>query len=265
MIFNFGDNQQVSDLTAVPEQFRPLYAPVEGQEGVHKLKNDDPAIKGAIEAVLGLNTALLAARGDVKKAKESSIDLGPLSELGSDVPSIQAKIEELKSELADAKKGKDTPPVDIEKIKAEIAKAHAAELVAKDRTLEGLNSQLHRVLVTNALTTAVMAEKGNPDLLMPMLAGRVKAAVGEDGEMGVYVMDAAGDRRYSGVSGKEMTIPELVAEIKADGRYAGAFESETKGGSGMLPGSSQKPGSRPKAEMTANEKIAAGLSNRGRR
>ena len=118
MIFNFGDNQQVSDINTVPEQFRPLYAAVEGQEGVHKLKNDDPTVKGAIEAVLGLNTALLAARGDVKKVKEGVIDLSPLADYGTDVPSIQAKIEELNAQLADAKKGKDTPPVDVEKLKA---------------------------------------------------------------------------------------------------------------------------------------------------
>lgn len=266
MIFNFGDNQQVSDINTVPEQFRPLYEAVEGGEGVHKLKSDDPAVKGAVEAILGLNTALLASRGDVKKAKEGKIDLSPLAEYGADVPALQAKFQELAEQLADAKKGKDTPPVDVEKIKAEIAKAHAAELTARDGKIEGLNAQLHKVLVTNALTTAVAEAKGNADLLMPMLSGKVKAVVDDNGEMQVYVIDAAGDRRYSGVSGKEMTIPELMAEIKADTKYAGAFESDTPSGGGMAPGSGNgKPAPKKAADMTANDKIAAGLASRQKR
>ena len=265
MIFNFGDNQQVSDITSVPEQFRSLYAPVEGQEGVHKLKTDDPAIKGAVEAVLGLNTALLAARGDVKKAKEGNVDLSPLADYGTDVQSIQAKIKELEEQATNAGKGDGTPPVDVEKLKGEFAKAHAAELTKKEQMLEGLNNQLHEVLVVNALTTAVAQEKGNPDLLMPMLQSKVKAAIDDSGQMGVYVMDAAGDRRYSGVTGKEMTIQELVSEIKSDNKFAAAFQSEAPSGSGMQPNAGQKPAGKKPDTMSANEKIAQGLLNLKRR
>lgn len=265
MEFNFGDNQQVSDLSSVPEQFRSLYVPVEGQESVYKLRSEDPIVKGAVEAILGLNTALLAARGDVKRAKAGKIDLSPLADYGSDVSSIKEKIEEMKSQLADALKGKDTPPVDVEKLKAEFFKAHASELTARDKRLKSLNGQLHKVLVTNALTTAVAEAKGNADLLMPMLQSKVKAVVDDSGEMGVYVIDAAGDQRFSGVSGKEMTIPELLSEIKADSRYAGAFESEAPAGGGMLPGTSGQPTPRKMTPMTANDKIAAGLASRTKR
>lgn len=245
-------------LDAVPEQFRPLYA--QGQDGKFVVGE---AFAGVVGAVTGLNTSLKAARLEAKN--KSPTDLSALSEFGTDPASIRAAVDAKLAELQEAAtKGGGDAKANLEKIKADLAKGHATELAGVSAKTEAYKGQLYGLLVENAATTAVAEAKGVPELLLPFIKQQVKV-VEENGEFKVYVVDSAGDQRYSGVTGSPMTIKELVAEMKTNSKFGRLFESDQQqGGGGKPPGQSRTP-PKPGKEMSSVDKINAGLASRSRR
>jgi hypothetical protein len=259
-MFDFGANAVVEKLETVPEQFRPLYVE---KEGKFALAADDPKVKGAVEALSGLGKALKAARDEAKG--RAPVDLSPLKEFGGSPEEIAASVRTRLEELSAAAKGGTDAKLNIEKIKADLAKAHSTELTAREKRIEALTGQLYGHLVESEAKGAIASEKGDLDLLLPFVKQRVKV-VEEDGKVQVFVVDDAGDRRYSGVTGTPMSIRELVREMKAAPKFGKLFESETPKGSGHRPGSAktQTGGTREPAQRSSLEKIQAGLERRGR-
>lgn len=246
--------QEVESLDAVPEQFRPLYAEADGK---YKLNDTH---KGVAEAVVGLNRSLKASRAEAKAMKAAKVDLSELADFGDDpatiAASVKAKIEELNGQLANGDKAK----VNIDKIKEDLAKAHSKDLEKISKRSDALQGQLYGLLVENAATAAISELKGVPELLMPFVKTQVNV-LEEDGEFRVFVVDAQGDRRYSGVTGQPMSIKELVAEMKANEKFGRLFESDQQqGGGGTNPNGSRRQVQQQKGEMSATDKIKAGLA-----
>lgn len=260
MVFDFAKNQTVEKLDDVPEQFRGLY--VEGEEGGFKLSDSD-SVKGAISAILGLNKALVAARGEARDIKgRQSVDLSPLGEWGETpeqiAESVNSRIAEL-TEAAEAGKG-----LDVEKIKKDLAKGHTKELEKANKRAEALHGQLKKVLVDGAATGAIASLDGDTELLMPFVQRHVDVRE-EDGEFRVYVLDEAKDVRYSGSTGRPMEIKELVSEMKSDQRYGRLFKGDAPGGGGTPPGGPGRPIQRgAEDDRTPRQKIADGLRTRER-
>lgn len=250
-------SKPVESLEAIPAQFRPLYQ--ERSEGGYELKKDETT-KGAVEAIVGLNTALKASRLEAKAARGKAIDLSALSEFGGTpeeiAAAVKAKLDSLTQEMA---KGKDAK-LNLEKIKQELAEAHSKDLKGKESRIAALTNQLYTHLVEATATSAIAEAKGIPTLLMPFVKGRVKV-VEEGDKLKVFVVDEAGDQRYSGVTGQPMTIKELIAEMKADKQYGRLFESEAPSGSGTPPGQKGLATKAGKPEdMSPIDKIKAGLA-----
>lgn len=247
----------VDDVNKVPEQFRGLYA--QGDDGKFDV---NPDFKSVADAVTGLNKALKAERAAAKA--RTPVDLSPLADFGDNPAAIKeavdTKLKELQDELA---KGGDAK-LNLDKIKSDLAAAHAKEVEKANKRGEALQSQLYGLLVENAATAAVVELKGVPELLLPFIKNQVKV-IEENGEFKVFVVDGAGDQRYSGVTGSPMTIKELVAEMKANEKYGRLFESETPPGGGMPPGGGRQAPRQQGRELSANEKIAAGLNKKARR
>lgn len=243
--------QEVESLDVVPEQFKGLYAEADGK---YRL-NDN--YKGVAEAVTGLNRSLKAARAEAK-AMKGKTDLSPLADFGEDPASIaetvKTRMQELEAQLANGDKAK----VNVDKIKEDLAKAHSKDLEKVSKRSEALQTQLYGLLVENAATTAIAELKGVPELLMPFVKTQVNV-LEEDGEYRVFVVDGQGDRRYSGITGQPMSIKELVSEMKANEKFGRLFESEAPQGGGTPPGG-RRPVQQPRGEMSANDKIRAGLA-----
>ncbi|HLC40261.1 MAG TPA: hypothetical protein VJO34_01385 [Methylomirabilota bacterium] len=255
MDFDFGQHTKVKDLNVVPEQFRPLYG--ESEEGF-SLRSTDPTVKGAVEAIVGLNRALKAARAEAKN--KGSMDLSPLQEWGSDpatiAEAVKARIAEFEEMATKGSKAK----LDIEKIKADLAKAHVGETEKVTRRAEALQKQLYTVMVESTAKSAIAEAKGDVDLLLPFVTGKIVVKE-EDGAFKVYVVDGSQSIRYSGVTGEPMTIKELVGEMKAAEKYGKLFVSEAPSGGGTPPsgpvgGSRILPGGK---ELSSTEKISMGL------
>jgi len=252
-MFDFAANTEVDTLDGVPENFRVFY--IEGGEGGYKLNSEDPATSAAVASITGLAKSLGAARADAKKNK---VDLSALSEYGSDptaiAESVQARMEELNAQIKAGGKAK----IDVDKIKAELAAAHAAENEKRDARETALQNQLYGMLVTSEATKAITDNKGIPELLMPFVKDQVQV-VEQDGKLNAYVVDEEGSQRYSGTTGSPMTINELVVEMKGQKQFGRVFESEAPSGPGTPPNNRRQT---PKVDSDASptDKIAAGLA-----
>jgi hypothetical protein len=257
--FDFAQNTKVADINKIPNDFRGLYK----QDGeTFVLDSENGGVKSAISAITGLNQALRAARAEVKN-KVAGPDMTPLKEFGATPEEIANKFKETVTGLQEQIKG-----VNVGKIKEDLATEWTGKLTAEQKKAQLLEQHLYNELVESRATAAIAGEKGDVELLLPFVRKSIKASVTSDGKYNVQVVDAAGDVRYSGVTGSPMSIKELVTEMKGNDKYGKLFSSEAPSGSGTTPGAtSRKPAAtnpaRDRAEMSPTEKIAAGLKKGG--
>ncbi len=260
MEFDFSTNQQLDALDNVPEQFRGAY---QQQDGKYTL---NPTLKGITEAVDGLNKALKSERtahGTLKAQKDVAAQVKEaLGELGiNSLEDAKTRISELTATVAE--KGK----VDPAKIKAEIEATFASERQGFQTRIEKMQGTLDRYLIDNAATTALAAEKGNIELLLPHIKAKAKVVADGD-EFVVRVLDADGQYRGDGKGGF-MSVADLVKELKGHASFKAAFASDAPTGGG-LKDRTQQP-SRTQQQMqrkaegdarTPQDRIQAGLAAR---
>lgn len=241
----------LDSLDKVPNDFRSLYK--QGQDGKYVV---DDGLKGVATAVTSLNKSLQAAREDAKRAGSKSVDLTPLAEFGASPAEIKEAFDKRVAELV--AKGGDAAKA-VEKVRSEMSESHKKVMEAQATRNQTLEQQLHTRIVDGDAVTAIAEEKGISELLLPFIRQQVRV-VEENGGFTAYVVDAKGERRYSGVSGQPMTIKDLVAEMKGNAKYGRLFESPNQqGGGGMSPGQG-KPRPQQGVPKTAQEKISAGLA-----
>lgn len=252
------DFSPVEDLSKVPEDVRNLYDTKPDAEGKYTL---NPSFQRPAEIIAGLAKSLKAER------KVKATDLSPLAEYGTDPVTIAESFKNA-IEAASANKNLDVTKA-VEAAKQAMTTANQKEIEKHAARSQALQTQLYGLMVENEATSAVAELKGLPELLMPFIKAQVKVAE-ENGQFKVQVIDGAGEVRY-GATGSPMTIKELVNEMKGNEKYGRLFESEVqqnRGGGGFQPGGGRQPNQqqRPRAELSANDKIAAGLKARqGRR
>lgn len=253
----FDISAPVDSLDKVPEQFRPIFADKPGEDGKYTV---NPVYKGVAEAIAGFNRSNQTLRNELKT--KTPVDLSPLAEFGDSPAAIKAAFDARVAELT--AKGGDKAQA-VEKVRQEMGAANQAALAAEQGKTKHYQSALHSLVLKNEALTAITAEKGLPDLLMPFIQTQVK--VNEvDGKFNVVVLDEKGEPRYSSLTGAPMTVAELVKTMKADPRYGRLFESEQQGnGGGMPPGGGRRTPAQAGGtgqEKSPNQKIAAGLKAR---
>lgn len=265
MEFDFSQNAEVAAgefETKVPEQFRAAYTDGEGGK-----KIINTAMNGLVQVITGLNGALRSERTTTKALKGQKDVATAVQETLKDfgvttLEEAKAKMEEMTTTITANSK------VDPAKIKAEIERTFQAEREGFTGRIGKMQGTLERYLVDSAATGALAEAKGNVKLLLPIIKQSVKVV--EDGEdYVVRVVDAEGTYRGNGMGGF-MTVAEYVKELKASKDYGVAFESEapTGGGRQGQPVSrqvaQQQAVQQQREQMSATDKIAAGLRNRRR-
>lgn len=270
-MFNFAENQKVTDINTVPENFRGVYVEESDGSGNSVFVISDSA-KGLVEAYSGTSAALDKARADKKQASDESaarrkalkavnefvVELG-LEESDDPVETLRSHINSLSEAVKNGKEMK----VDLEKIRKEydarmneLTKAHETALLEKD-------GALNKHLIQDVATRELAGAKGSVELLLPHIKDSCRVVKTETGEYDVRVVDAQGDVRSDGAGGW-LTVKGLVAEMKNDERFGRAFESDVKSGTGSVPGGANRnlPNNQNQNEKTPTDKIASAL-NRG--
>jgi len=257
MEFDFSTNVVVETLDKVPAQFQGAYVENEDKEvGGFTIS---PAAKPLVEAISGLGTALSKARKEAKGKTAPNIS-EILAPLGVDsIEAAQEMFDTMKAEIEKSSDGK----INLDKMRAGMQKEFDKLLQGKDSELGTMSQSLHRYLIEKEAVNAIASQKGVTDLLLPHIKSQTKVI--QDGtDFVVRVLDSDGEARGDGKGGF-MSVTDLVAELKVSPTFGRAFESEAPRGGGSPPASPRPPSaSQPKGrEMSATEKIASGLRNRG--
>lgn len=213
----------VSNLDAVNEAHRDLYK--DNGNGAFVL-NVEPVDGFALENVNGLQTALASERNAVKdyKTKLSSYD-------GIDAAAARdalAKLERFK--------GLD-PEVHADQIAQErvnlIKGQMQSEFEDKAGAISEENSQLKNALLGQSFEAsaikAITDNDGNAALLMPILKSMVKPEFSE-GKIHLHVIGDDGKPRIKDhVNNVPFSVSDLVAELRANEAYGGAFKAQGGG------------------------------------
>lgn len=199
----------VESLDTVPEELRPHYVPAE--DGGFRLDAE------GIEDVSGLKSALAKERA-ARKALRAELDAraAPGGE-GDDGP------------------GGGDGPGDM-------------PAAGDSGAVERLRRQLERRLVEAEARAAIVAARGAPELLLPVLLPLLGVEEGEDGAFRVKVL--------SGVARGEApeSLEALVESLRRSDIYGRAFDGSGKSGSGA-PAESAGPGG---AAVSAGDPRALG-------
>jgi hypothetical protein len=202
--------------TSLDASVKALYAE---RDGKYVLDVDDSPMLSALDTERAAKKALeqrLAAYGDM-------------------TPELAKGLSEQKSR---AEREKDLAAGNFEKILAE-ERAQATKTLEMQLAEQArLKGTLQEALVNAEAVRAITAMKGNPELLLPIVSQRAKLQTVGDREVAVIIGDKGGPRLKAGAKTADdyMSIPEYVAELRADARYKGAFEANVGSGSGRAAG-----------------------------
>lgn len=217
-----------------------------------------------LEDVSGLKAATEALRSEKKilekEVKTSEKALSDHREKFADIDPVTAKeaVEKLK-EVADwdgdkkvaeaVKLAVDEANKKSEDRTTELLTAHGEKVTSLTADFDGSQAQLRTALVTSRIVEAIVKEGGNSALLMPHVERQVDMIKGDDGKWISQVLNAKGEPRLGdAATNKNMTIDELIVEMKSDKVYAACFTGAGSTGSGKGPTqkSAQTPASKDK-------------------
>lgn len=263
MDFNLEANQAVDVLDVVPEQYRGLYV----QNDAESNFTISPSVKPLADAYFSTRKALVQAQAAKKAANEESagrrVSLSAIKDVvtkyGVEGEDLAAALDTHLSEMANKTAGGKQLQVDIAQVRSDAEKRIAAMTASKDTEVQAMRTALENHLVGEAAVAAIAKHKGSPELLAPIVRQHVRM-VEENGKYMAAVVDENGNAKI-GRNGL-MSIEEFVSEMKASPVYARAFESEAPAGTGTVPGSMTRKAPQVKKEMSAADKIGAGLRAR---
>lgn len=191
----------------VPAALTDYY--VEQDDGTFTLDTDIE-----VEDVAGLKSALKKERQTVKDLSKKIKAFGDLT------------VEELEDLRDKAEAVNDSE--EVKKLNKDLQKATKEREAAQTRA-DKLWKKLEVVTLKADAVTAISDAGGEPDVLLPHVLGRA-ALTEEDDEFVTVVRDEAGEPLMKG--GKAGTLADVVAELKAKPKFAGAFSGTGASGSG---------------------------------
>lgn len=208
----------VESLESVPQAYRELYTPSDGGKFVLDADvTDHPATLG----LRSKNQELIRGQNDLKTKFKAFEGLDP--------EDVQAALKA----RADAEEARKRQEGDFTSLKQQLMDQHAKEKKAWEDQLAELTGTIEQVIGTDAARAAIVAEEGEAELLLPHVRAQVKVV--KDGKSWKrVVIDGQGQTRYN-AKGEEMSVRELVAEMKGKDTYKPAFKAPDTTGSGARP------------------------------
>jgi predicted nucleotidyltransferase len=150
---------------------------------------------------------------------------------GIDAAEARKALEKIKT-LGDGNDSKASEK--IEAIRKQLLDEFAQKEQGYQTQAQQLESQLQRHLIEAAASQALAKHKGDAALLMPHLAGAVRAVKNDKGQYAIKVVDQDGQplgSKLSGRAGEDMDVDELVSGVYKQ-KFPAAFEGTNSTGSG---------------------------------
>lgn len=204
---------------------------------------NDPETKAAVEKLVADAAAAEAAKADGLKKNNAELlaekkQLAALADKAKGMPEDfdPAEWEALRKEKAQREEDEARKKGEWEKLSQKQKEAHEAE-TKKLRDEAETNRKRYESSVTEAATTrAIAAADGIPEILMPKVMQSIRFKAGVDGGRdGVEVVNSDGSVRM-GPGGTDMTVAELVTELRDDDVWARGFKGTGASGGGANGG-----------------------------
>lgn len=210
-----------------------------------------------VNAIIAERDAIKANRDEAlteaKKAKKKLADY-------DGVDPVEFKRLKDAAEEAEAKRA--AAAGDFETLKKQLVDNHTKQIGEKDSKIGKLTKALERRLIQAELTKAIAAKKGDPELLLPY-AERFARTKETDDDYEAYLVDAAGNQRFSDGQATPMTFDAFV-EQELMTKFPRAFDGTGSSGGGAAKsapggGGVKRIASGDNAAFLANlDKIASG-------
>lgn len=180
--------------------------------------------------VLDVDTTAISSALETERQARKALET-KLAGYGEMTPDQVKALAEQKSK---AEREKDFANGNFEKILAEERAKHGKDLELRDKGEARLKASLESALIGEEATRAVVAEGGNPDLLLPIIRAITKLEAVGDRFVAVVIGEKGGPLLKAGAQKADdyMPLAEFVKGMKADKRYAGAFASLAGSGTG---------------------------------
>lgn len=114
----------------------------------------------------------------------------------------------------------------------EVVKQHSTTVDGLQVELKESQNQLQEAIVTSKIIEAISAEGGNVNVLMPHVKNQVKMVKDGHGKWKPEVQKADGTPRIGDSAGNDMTVIQLVQEMKTQDTFAGCFPGANQSGTG---------------------------------
>jgi len=215
---------RIKNLEEVEEQFRGLYVQV--KDG-YELSVEGAETHSAYGTISEQLTTLKNKFKDVDPAKYAE-----LVKAETEFNQLQAKIDEAK-----------------ESVTKQLTTQHSTEKAKLEGTVKELEEALHEALVVSAATSAIsQVAPDNVELLLPHVIKQMKVVKNKDGKREAVIVDEAGQPRvintkegvrnlglWAEAKEGEEAVPSLLAEMRENKKFMGAFPAVNKGGGGADP------------------------------
>lgn len=201
----------------VPENLAELYVEKNG-EWVLDSDHDDPA---------ELRAALRAER---KIKDELELKIKQWEKAGKTPEEIEALLAKLQDDETNALQGEKK----WDELRGRMQESHRAELAKKDQEIGFLTTHITSSLIDNLATEAILAAKGKPKLLLPVIRQQAKV-IREGNSFKAVIVDAKGEPMRNDKDGNLLTFADVVSGMRASEDYSLAFEGTNHGGSGTQP------------------------------
>ena len=216
----------------IPAELRDHYT--ENDDGQFVLQVDG-ADGWAVENVAGLKSTLGKLKQRAEKAEKTLRRYGETLGEQADPERLRDALDELERLRASG----DDDSSRVKTLKAEIESLRQAAKAEVEKAVQPLKQQLDKrtgqlrsILVEQRLTEAVAKAKGKPYMLVPILKDRVRLEETDEGALNVIVTDKDGAPMVKGADLSPATPDDLVAELKADPAWSGAFDGSGNSGGG---------------------------------
>ena len=206
-------------LDDIAEGLRDEYE--QGEDGRYYLKIEDI---DAHPMVAGLKTNHDSLLAEKKRLADQLLNVP------ADLDKLLADLARLRKKDADAALKEAEATGDQEAIRRQLQEQHEAAKAEWEKERNGYENEFDAVLRRDkALQEIAKIPQASVRLLLPQVLPLTKM-IRENGVRKVIVINEAGERRI-GKAGNDMTIQELLAELRQDPELGGAFPpDETTGG-----------------------------------
>lgn len=240
---------RTEDITQVPEKYRGAYREDGGAYVLNGVAVGDYEIADTGKLKNALNQE--------RRAKEAAMKQAKAFEKYAEVD-LDAAVDAL-SRIEEFDKGNIDMEAEVQrKLKAQaeqLVAQHNEKLSAATGRSEKLMGKLRKLLVDNQAMKAIEAQKGDVELLLPHVSGRVKV-IEKDDDFDIQVLTEQGEPAVDGEA-KPITIEALVKGMVK--KFPAAFKGAGSAGGGG-GGKDNAPGSPQGGVLTITKSEARDVS-----